>query len=73
MTRNRKFGPSRGELKFRLYASFAGLALMTGGLVFKGLPSGPTFFEVVVIAGGFFGGTALWAAFKLNNRDYPED
>ncbi|MEX0282849.1 MAG: hypothetical protein AB3N13_16830 [Arenibacterium sp.] len=68
-----RYGPSKGELKFRLYASIAGLALMIGALMFKGIPSGPAFFEVVVVAGGFFGGSALWTARKLIKQDHPED
>lgn len=67
-----KYGPSRGELKFRLYASLAGLALMAGALLFKGVPTGPAFFEVVIVAGGFFGGTALWTLWTLRRRAHSD-
>ena len=57
-----KFGPSRSEIKFRLCAS---LALLAAALAFRGLPSGPAMFEVVGIAGAFFGGTLVWSVVKL--------
>jgi hypothetical protein len=60
-----KFGPSRSEIKFRLCASLAGLALLAAALAFRGLPSGPAMFEVVGIAGAFFGGTLVWSVVKL--------
>lgn len=60
-----KYGPSRSELKFRLYASVVGLALLAGALIFRGLPTGPAMFEVVGIAGAFFGGTFIWALRRL--------
>lgn len=49
-----KFGPSRSEIKFRLYASLAGLALLIGAIAYRGLPRGPAMFEIVGIAGAFF-------------------
>ncbi|MEM1350775.1 MAG: hypothetical protein AAGF27_00445 [Pseudomonadota bacterium] len=60
-----KFGPTRGELKFRLLVSLAGLILLFGALIFRGLPVGPAMFEVVIISGGFFGGTFVWAVVRL--------
>lgn len=60
-----RFGPSRGELRFRFFASLAGLALMGVAFAIVGVPTGPAFLETVVIAGGFFGGTAVWSAWKL--------
>ncbi len=63
-----RFGPSRGELKFRLIASLAGLGFLIGALSYRGLPTGPAFIELGIIAGGFFGGTAVWSAWKLAHR-----
>ena len=63
-----KYGPSRGELKFRLAASLGGLALMVVALVYRGVPTGPAFGEVVGIAGLFFGGTAIWSGWRLLKR-----
>ncbi len=59
-----KYGPSRGELWFRLVFSLAGLALMGVALRMHGV-SGMAWAEIVGIAGAFFGGTAVWAAVKL--------
>lgn len=69
----RRFGPSRGELRFRLIFSLAGLALMVAALVWRGVPTGPAFVEVVGIAGLFFGGTAIWTVRQLLRRDDPRD
>ena len=60
-----KFGPSRSEIRFRLYTSIAGLLLLLGAVAFRGLPKGPAMFEVVGIAGAFFGGTLVWSIVKL--------
>jgi len=54
-----RFGPSRGELKFRLAFSVAGLTLVLVALFYRGVPTGPAFVEVVGMAGLFFGGTAI--------------
>lgn len=59
-----KFGPSRGELWFRLWFSLAGLMLMVFALLYRGM-GGIAWVEIVLIASAFFGGTALWAARKL--------
>ena len=63
-----KYGPSRGELKFRLVASIGGLVLMLVALFYRGIPTGPAFVEVVGMAGLFFGGTAIWTARQLWRR-----
>ena len=63
------FGPTRGELRFRLVFSLAGLALMLFALFYRGVPTGPAFVEVVGLAGLFFGGTAIWTIRKLMKRD----
>lgn len=66
-----KFGPSRGELKFRFAVGIAGLCLLAGIILFRGMPTGPAFFEIILIGGAFFGGTAIWAGRKLWKRDHP--
>lgn len=60
-----RFGPSRGELKFRLVVSLAGFALMLAALFARGIPKGPAIVEVVGLAGLFFGGSAIWSAIRL--------
>jgi hypothetical protein len=59
-----KHGPTRGDLRFRLAFSLAGLALMAYALSRHGV-RGMAWFEIVVFAGAFFGGTALWTLWKL--------
>lgn len=68
-----KFGPSRSEIKFRMYVSLIGLALLVAALVFRGLPTGPAMIEVVGIAGAFFGGTLVWSIIKLRSLSKSED
>jgi xanthosine utilization system XapX-like protein len=63
-----KYGPTRGELKFRLIFSVAGLALTLVALFAHGVPSAPALVEVLGIAGIFFGGTAAWSARRLLRR-----
>lgn len=67
-----RFGPTRRELKFRLFVSLGGLALMVSALVLRGVPTGPAFVEVVGIAGLFFGGTAVWSIRQLLRKG-PDD
>ncbi len=64
-----KYGPTRGELRFRLIFSVAGLALTLVALFAHGVPSAPALVEVLGIAGLFFGGTAVWSARRLLRRD----
>lgn len=59
-----KYGPGRGELWFRLAFSLAGLALLAFALLTSG-GGGIAWAEIVIIAGAFFGGTALWSALRL--------
>ena len=68
-----KFGPSRSEIKFRMYVSLIGLALLVAALVFRGLPTGPAMIEVVGIAGAFFGVTLIWSIVKLRSLSKSED
>ena len=64
----RKFGPSRGELLFRLAVSLAGMALLAAALMMRGLPEGPGLVEVVGVAGLFFGVTAVLSLRALLRR-----
>lgn len=59
-----RFGPSRGELWFRLIFSLFGLALMAFALVYRGI-GGIAWIEIVLIAFAFFGGSALWTGMRL--------
>ena len=63
-----KYGPSRGELKLRLAFSIFGLGLMVFALLTRGF-GGIAMVEVVLIAGTFFGGTAVWSAWALLRKD----
>ncbi|WP_299778850.1 hypothetical protein [uncultured Roseobacter sp.] len=67
-----KFGPNRRELIFRLCVSIAGLLLLGAALVYRGMPQGPAMFEIVGIAGAFFGGTLLWTLKKLIRKEYSD-
>ena len=67
-----RYGPTRGDLKFRFAFSVAGLALLTGAILYRGWPQGPGGWEAVGIAGLFFGGTFLWTLVKLIRKDHPD-
>jgi len=60
-----RFGPSRGELWFRLVASLAGLAFMIGATRWREGAMGHAMSEVFVIATLFFGGSAVHSAVNL--------
>jgi len=64
------FGPSRSELWFRLLASIAGLAFMVIAVSIRGV-SGMASVEVVGLSSIFFGGTAVWAGWKLWTQKGP--
>lgn len=66
------FGPTRGDLRFRLAFSVAGLALLAGAIAYRGWPKGAGGWEAMGIAGLFFGGTCLWTLIKLIKRDHPD-
>lgn len=68
---SQKFGPTRGELKFRLFAGLAGIGLLIGVLVYMGIPKGPALVELFGFGGLFFAGTAAWSAWKLIKKDHP--
>ena len=67
----RKFGPTRGELWFRLGFSLLGLAALGVAVTLRGLPSGPAMAEIGFIAGGFFIGSTIWSARRLILRLHP--
>lgn len=69
----KKFGPTRGELMFRLWVSIAGLGLLVATLFLRGMPTGPAMFEIIGIAGAFFGGTLIWTAHKLMQEDNSQE
>ena len=59
-----KYGPSRGELKFRVAFAVFGLGLMLVAISIKEV-RGPAWMEVVGLSVLFFGGTGAHAAWKL--------
>jgi hypothetical protein len=63
-----KYGPSRGELKLRLAISVFGLGLMAVALLTRGF-GGIAMVEIVLIAGAFFGGSAILSARALLRKD----
>jgi xanthosine utilization system XapX-like protein len=67
-----RFGPSKSELKLRLLFSLGGLLLLGAALVYRGIPQGPALFEVIGVAGLFFGGTAIWTLRKLLRKEYSD-
>ncbi len=48
---SRKFGPTRGELKFRAVVSVLGLGLMVFAMWYRGIPSGPGWWKWRVLPG----------------------
>ena len=60
-----KFGPSRGELLFRMAVGIGGLAFLIYAVSVRGMPSGPALVEVIGIGGVFFGGTIGLSAWRL--------
>jgi hypothetical protein len=72
MTDNRwKYAASRGELQFWLILSLAGLCLMIGVLLKRGLPSGPAMFEVVALPSVFLGFLFIRSVKRLIRREHP--
>lgn len=67
-----KYGPTRGDLKFRLAFSIAGLAMLIAAVAYRGWPTGPGGWEAIGIALIFFGGTSLWTLIKLIRKDHPD-
>ena len=67
----RKYGPTRGDLIFRLVFSCAGLVFLLVAVAITGIPSGPAMVELFGIAGLFLVGTIVWAARRLILRLHP--
>jgi hypothetical protein len=67
-----RFGPDRRELRFRLIFSLAGLGLLAGGMIYRGMPMSAGAWEAVIIAGLFFGGTLVWSLRQLARRQDPD-
>ena len=63
-----KYGPDRKEHWFRLVFSLAGLALMAVAVARHGV-QGIAWVEIVLFAGAFFGGSALWSGLRLWRGD----
>jgi hypothetical protein len=66
-----RFGPTRGELWFWLWASVAVLALTGFALWYHGLPEGPALVEVVglpMAVCGYLGGRSVK---RLIRREHP--
>lgn len=59
------YGPSRGEVFFRIAVSVAGLAFLGFAIWSRGLPEGPALVEVVGLASVFFSGTLLLSVRRL--------
>lgn len=66
------FGPSRGELWFRLAVSLGGLAFVGVMVAIRGIPEGPGLVEVLAVPLLLFGVTGVLSARKLIRRDHPE-
>lgn len=60
----KRFGPSRGELKFRLGVSVAVGALLVAAVVMRGA-NGLVALELVVFGGAFIAGSIGWCLWKL--------
>ena len=67
-----KYGPTRGDLKFRLAFSGVGLVLLVSAIAYRGWPKGPGGWEAIGIATVFFGGTFVWTLIKLIRGDHPD-
>ncbi|MBC6407625.1 MAG: hypothetical protein GDA40_05575 [Rhodobacteraceae bacterium] len=62
----------KSELKLRLWIGLGGLALTIFAIFYRGIPQGPVPFEVLGVAGLFFGGSAIWTARKLIRGEYSD-
>lgn len=66
-----KFGPTRGELKFRVVFSICGLLFMGLVLGLRGWPAGPAAIEILIFGVLFFGGSLIWSVRALM-QDRPD-
>jgi hypothetical protein len=66
-----RYGPTRGELWFWLFASTACLALLGFAFLYRGLPGGPALVELVglpILLCGYLGGRSIK---RLIRREHP--
>jgi len=61
----RRFGPTRGELVFRLAFASAGLMFLVVAVAIPGISNTAALVELFGIAGLFLAGTLVWAARRL--------
>lgn len=61
----RRYGPTRGEHRFRLIASIAALLLFAAAAWLRGITVNIVTVELAVITLAFFGGSALWSGWHL--------
>ncbi len=66
-----RYGPTRGELWFWLWASAGGLCLMGVALIVRGIPDGPAIAEVVGLASVVFGYLGGRSVKRLIRREHP--
>lgn len=67
----RKYGPTRGELMFRLFISLGLVALLGLAFALQGLPRALAMVELLLFIGAFAGGTAVWTLRRLLLRLHP--
>ncbi len=68
----KKFGPTRSEVLFRIWFSVVGIGFMIALLLYRGIPSGPAAVETFGIGTLFFGGSLFWNLRKLIRKDYSD-
>lgn len=66
-----RYGPTRGELWFWLWASAGGLGLLAMAVFRRGVPTGPALVEVVVLAGLLFGCLGGRSIKRLIRHQHP--
>ena len=66
-----RFGPTRGELWFWLWASAGGFGLMAVALYLRGVPDGPAIAEVVGLASVVFGYLGGRSVKRLIHGEHP--
>lgn len=66
-----RFGPTRGELWFWLWASIGGFGLLAVALFLRGIPQGPAIAEVVGLACVVFGYLGARSVKRLIRREHP--
>jgi hypothetical protein len=66
-----RYGPSRGELWFWLWASLFCLGLMVFALFYHGLPGGPALIELVGLPVLLFGYLGTRSIKRLIRREHP--